>query len=147
MTTPPDDDATPRRRALYLAQADATDPATRETLRAFRRAALARGEGPAAGRRLASPWWSAAAFATVAMAAVLLVPREAPTPAPTVGDRPAATATAVDASAQADAAGLEFDNDAEFYAWLADAPPAGDDGSAWPDDDAPPPGPEDGWTL
>lgn len=144
MNAPPD--PIQSSRALFEAQVDATDAATRTALRARRREALAR--GTATPRRW---WWPAGGMVTAALVLAFYLPRapmRSPEPAPqatAVADAPAPSqalaGNRADAAALAEAATLELENDAEFYAWLAEAPV---------EPDAPAPamsGADEGWTL
>ncbi|MGL6289314.1 MAG: hypothetical protein ACRC2H_01340 [Silanimonas sp.] len=146
MSTPTDDDRSRRARALFDAQVDAVDGATATALRARRREALT----AAPVSRRAFWWWPASGIATAALAVVLWLPRsegpadgvDASTVAATNTTPPAATTAAMrpmpvdsdpasgsangsaDAAAAhfADAALVELENDADFYAWLATVP-------------------------
>lgn len=158
----PEDHRMHHARALFEAQVDAVDGATATALRARRREALA----SAPPHRRSPWWWPASGVATAALAVVLWLPRtDGPNP-PSAG-RPAADdfaasapatppatdpettapveAGAAEAARFADAALVELDDDAEFYAWLATVPDdtgATDDPLALPDT-----GPHEGLTL
>lgn len=122
MTAPKND---PIQRALNLfeARVEALDGPTATALRARRREALA---GDASRRRDAPGWLPASGIATATLAVVLWLPRpEGPAPAP-----PAPAASEAEAARFADAALMELEDDAEFYAWLATVP----DDAARPED-------------
>lgn len=143
MTAP--HDPIQRSRAVFEAQVDATDAATRTALRARRREALTRGTGTP--RRW---WWPAGGLVTAALVVALYLPRQpdaptlpppAATPLVAAGPPPASAQAPAEAAALTEAATLELENDAEFYAWLAQAPV---------DTDTPAPamdGADEGWTL
>ena len=140
MTAP--HDPIQRSRALFEAQVDATDAATRTALRARRREALARGTGTP--RRW---WWPAGGLVTAALVVALYLPHQSdpprapPMPSVAAGPPPASAQAPAEAAALTEAATLELENDAEFYAWLAQAPL---------DTDTPAPamdGADEGWTL
>lgn len=139
MTAPPD--PIQRSRALFEAQVDATDAATRTALRSRRREALARSAGTP--RRW---WWPAGGMATAALVVALYLPHQpdpprAPTTPSVTAGPPASPQAPAEAAALAETSTLELENDAEFYAWLAQAPV---------DTDAPAPdlkGADEGWTL
>jgi hypothetical protein len=159
MNTPDGNDPLARRaRAVFASASDDLDPAAANRLRLARRAALAGPPmrrpafAPIAGAiaiALAALWlWPrthapATAPATVAVqpprpvatpAPVTTVPPAAPTPdAPDVAagtDAPVLATEAPDDEFADDALELgEDEEDAEVYAWLADAPVAPDDGA------------------
>ena len=118
MSTSGNDDRRRNARALFEAQVDAVDGATATALRARRRDALATMRTP----RRAPWWWPASGVASAALALGLWWPH---------GDGPGTEGvdafdgdrdSPVAAARFADAALAEFDNDVEFYAWLATAP-------------------------
>lgn len=130
----PDDGGLQRARALFDAQVDALDGATATALRARRREAIA--TMPTRHRR--AWWWPASGLVTAALALAVVMPRSASIddvarPGAVAPNATAATAgrsgdgvledgQAEQAAQFADGALVEFENDAEFYAWLATLP-------------------------
>jgi len=129
----PDDGRLPQARALFDAQVEALDGATATALRARRREAIA--TVPTRSRR--AWWWPASGLVTAALALAVVMPRsasidEVASPGAVAPSAPAATVgrsggvpedgQAEQAAQFADGALVEFENDAEFYAWLATLP-------------------------
>ncbi len=117
------DDPLKRARALFDAQVEALDPSRAGRLRAARRTALA---GHTASRT--SRWWPAGGLVTAALALALVLPDRpmtspgettASTPAPSIAPDARGLAVAADL---VDESTAELDEDAAFYAWLAEAP-------------------------
>lgn len=175
MSIPTDDDRNRRARALFDAQVDALDGATATALRARRRDALAAMPArrraawwwPASGiatAALAMALWlprsdvaptgggDAPTAATTASTGdtTMAATTAATPPAPVAGEAgPAVSDDSADAAPAAarfaDAALVELDNDADFYAWLATVP----EGAAAETDHAalPADATQEGWTL
>jgi hypothetical protein len=160
MSTPTDDDRSPRARALFNAQVEALDGATATALRARRRDALAAARTP----RRSPWWWPASGVATAALVMALWLPRgdvsdpaaprtapstPAVTSAPANAERTPSDERALSDEARADEATrfvdgafAELENDADFYAWLATVPADDTDTPALPEQ-----GLQEGWTL
>ncbi|WP_397606998.1 hypothetical protein [Silanimonas sp.] len=127
----PDDGRLHRAHALFDAQVEALDGATATALRARRREAIA--TIPTRSRR--AWWWPTSGLVTAALALAVVMPRSASIDDVTGTGAVASHATAAtsgvaaveDGQAEqaaqfADGALVEFENDAEFYAWLATLP-------------------------
>lgn len=152
MTPPVDDDPIDRARGVFAARVEALDPATVSALRARRRDALA-AMPREHGLRW---WWPAGGLVTAALALAIVLPRSASidaapenramaadtATAPTVRSEaePNPRDAAERAAEFADAALVELDNDAAFYAWLATLPAEPGEGTpaAAPDSPEPP---------
>ena len=117
------DDPLRRARLLFDAQVASLDPGRAGRLRAARRDALGR-----TATQPPSRWWPAGGLVTAALALALVLPerstlapehaREAPSATTVPGDARSLAATA----ALVDESSAELEEDADFYAWLAEAP-------------------------
>lgn len=138
MTAPQPDALAQRMQRLFNAHVDAIDGATQAALRARRRAALEALDEPRTTHR----WWPAGGMLTAALVLALVVPAAMDEPQPAPSPPAPAVASSLDAAHFAEAATLELENDAAFYAWLA-AAPIETDADAGPDTGLQ----EEGWTL